>query len=139
MAEWMKSKLLCFSSGLRSIESRITDVVRRGNRWTNTSTTTVYKLGGMTEWIRNAGSISNPSETRWTKPEITSHPDKCIRGGMAEWSKAAVLKTVEGLRPPWVRIPLPPHGGKTSSFVLGVFSSLSEEVGFEANPSARSE
>src|SRR6056297_1681371 len=27
---------------------------------------------------------------------------------MAEWSKAAVLKTVEGLRSPWVRIPLPP-------------------------------
>ena len=28
---------------------------------------------------------------------------------MAEWSKATVLKTVEGLRPPWVRIPLSPH------------------------------
>jgi hypothetical protein len=28
---------------------------------------------------------------------------------MAEWSKAAVLKTVDPLRGPWVRIPLPPH------------------------------
>ncbi len=28
---------------------------------------------------------------------------------MAEWSKAAVLKTVVGLRPPWVRIPPPPQ------------------------------
>ena len=30
-------------------------------------------------------------------------------GGMAEWFKAAVLKTAEGLKsPPGVRIPLPP-------------------------------
>jgi hypothetical protein len=28
---------------------------------------------------------------------------------MAEWSKAPVLKTGEGLRSPWVRIPLPPQ------------------------------
>ena len=30
------------------------------------------------------------------------------RGGMAEWFKAAVLKTVEPERVPGVRIPLPP-------------------------------
>lgn len=29
-------------------------------------------------------------------------------GGMAEWSIAAVLKTVEVSKPPGVRIPLPP-------------------------------
>ena len=29
-------------------------------------------------------------------------------GGMAEWTKAAVLKTAVGLHPPGVRIPLPP-------------------------------
>ena len=31
-----------------------------------------------------------------------------IYGGMAERSKAAVLKTAVGLHPPGVRIPLPP-------------------------------
>ncbi len=32
------------------------------------------------------------------------------RGGVAEWLKAAVLKTVELVRVPWVRIlPPPPH------------------------------
>jgi hypothetical protein len=30
------------------------------------------------------------------------------RGGMAEWLKAAVLKTVRGVTPSWVRILLPP-------------------------------
>jgi hypothetical protein len=30
------------------------------------------------------------------------------RGGMAEWSMAAVLKTVRGVTPSWVRILLPP-------------------------------
>ena len=29
-------------------------------------------------------------------------------GGMAEWLKAAVLKTVRGATPSWVRILLPP-------------------------------
>jgi hypothetical protein len=33
---------------------------------------------------------------------------KEIFGGLAEWSKAAVLKTVEGLSPPKVRILSPP-------------------------------
>jgi hypothetical protein len=33
---------------------------------------------------------------------------KIVNGGMAEWFKAAVLKTVEPLRVPGVRIPLPP-------------------------------
>ena len=31
------------------------------------------------------------------------------QGGVAEWSKAAVLKTVVRLRVPWVRIPPPPQ------------------------------
>jgi hypothetical protein len=33
---------------------------------------------------------------------------KIVNGGMAEWFKAAVLKTVELGRVPGVRIPLPP-------------------------------
>ncbi len=33
---------------------------------------------------------------------------KQVSGGLAEWSKAAVLKTVEGLSPPKVRILSPP-------------------------------
>ena len=33
---------------------------------------------------------------------------KEVSGGLAEWSKAAVLKTVEGLSPPKVRILSPP-------------------------------
>jgi hypothetical protein len=31
-----------------------------------------------------------------------------LRGGLAEWFMAAVLKTEEASRPPWVRIPRPP-------------------------------
>ena len=31
-----------------------------------------------------------------------------MTGGVAEWSNALVLKTSEGSRPPWVRIPPPP-------------------------------
>ena len=33
---------------------------------------------------------------------------KIVNGGMAEWLKAAVLKTVDGETRPGVRIPLPP-------------------------------
>jgi hypothetical protein len=54
-----------------------------------------------------------------------------MRGEMAEWSKAAVLKTVEDESPPWVRIPLSPHktlGPKAYSF--GAFC-FTEEMGFE--------
>ena len=38
-----------------------------------------------------------------------------FRGGMAEWSIAAVLKTA-GLTAPGVRIPLPPPGPEAPSF-----------------------
>jgi hypothetical protein len=34
--------------------------------------------------------------------------DTIVNGGMAEWFKAAVLKTVDGETRPGVRIPLPP-------------------------------
>jgi hypothetical protein len=34
--------------------------------------------------------------------------DTIVDGGMAEWFKAAVLKTVDGETRPGVRIPLPP-------------------------------
>ncbi len=45
----------------------------------------------------------------WT--EIGNAPlrvGKIYIGGMAEWLKAAVLKTAEGSRLPWVQILLPP-------------------------------
>ena len=35
-------------------------------------------------------------------------PRNILDGGMAEWSKAAVLKTVSGATRSWVRIPVPP-------------------------------
>ena len=34
-------------------------------------------------------------------------------GGMAEWTMATVLKTVVAIKPPWVRIPLPPPESQT--------------------------
>ena len=47
-------------------------------------------------------------ERRTIEELITANePGKLIRGGMAEWSIAAVLKTA-GLTAPGVRIPLPP-------------------------------
>jgi hypothetical protein len=42
--------------------------------------------------------------------------DKKFFGGLAEWSKAAVLKTVEGLSPPKVRILSPPPYFETAPF-----------------------
>ena len=39
---------------------------------------------------------------------INKNNNMALRGGLAEWSKAAVLKTVERLRVPGVRIPRPP-------------------------------
>jgi hypothetical protein len=40
--------------------------------------------------------------------------DTLMWGGMAEWTKAAVLKTARGASPSRVRIPFPPH--PTSGF-----------------------
>lgn len=54
-------------------------------------------------------------------------PTYYIYGGVAEWSKAAVLKTVEGLRPPWVRIPPPPLVQK-STFGVHFLLSGGEEA-----------
>lgn len=53
---------------------------------------------------------------------------------MAEWSKAAVLKTVEGLRSPRVRIPLSPQipKPKQSKDSVWVLLYLRENKGFEA-------
>ncbi len=41
-------------------------------------------------------------------------------GGMAEWTKAVVLKTTVGLCPPGVRIPLPPPGSPSHRGGAGV-------------------
>src|SRR6266851_1022171 len=66
--------------------------------------------------------LSQKRRIRWwtalvcTKAQETSHPAqrladfriKWLRGGMAEWSMAVVLKTTVPGRVPGVRIPLPP-------------------------------
>ena len=53
------------------------------------------------------------------------------KGGVAEWSKAAVLKTVVAVRSPWVRIlPPPPEIRKPRFFDWG-FLFLRSAVGFE--------
>jgi hypothetical protein len=36
-------------------------------------------------------------------------------GGMREWPNRTVSKTVVGVRPPWVQIPLPPPGSPNES------------------------
>ena len=44
-------------------------------------------------------------------------------GGMAEWTKATVLKTVMGATSSWVRIPLPPPllgTEKPVNFIVGL-------------------
>ena len=43
------------------------------------------------------------------------------RGGMAEWLKAAVLKTVRGVTPSWVRILLPPPRHLESVIYIVIF------------------
>src|ERR1700735_3168366 len=50
-------------------------------------------------------------------------PDKLSRqvfGEMAEWFKAAVLKTAVGVSLPWVRIPLSPPEIKQSPCIQGL-------------------
>ena len=58
---------------------------------------------GLTELVANQSPLiglvgSNPTPT-----------DYFYYGGMPEWLNGTVLKTVEVLRPPGVRIPLPPN------------------------------
>ena len=44
-----------------------------------------------------------------TLPSAPPHSNEGANGRVAEWFKAAVLKTAVGASPPWVRIPpLPP-------------------------------
>ena len=54
-------------------------------------------------------------------------------GGMAEWFKAAVLKTVDGETRPGVRIPLPPPVSSFSEGALAHFSILSAALAALAN------
>jgi hypothetical protein len=46
-----------------------------------------------------------PCKIQWRMYNLFRHLQV---GGMAEWLKAAVLKTVRGVTPSWVRILLPP-------------------------------
>ncbi len=55
-------------------------------------------------------------------------PYKPRLGGVAEWSIAAVLKTVEHVSVPGVRIPLPPLERPTLKDV-GLFFYLKEAMG----------
>jgi hypothetical protein len=48
-----------------------------------------------------------------------------VNGGMAEWLKAAVLKTVDGETRPGVRIPLPPPLTREMAPFADFYSSLS--------------
>jgi hypothetical protein len=50
-------------------------------------------------------------------------------GGVAEWSKATVLKTVEGATPPRVRIPPPPQLSKIEEVTPGEVAELVEGDG----------
>ena len=47
---------------------------------------------------------------------------------MAEWSKAAVLKTVEGASPPGVRIPISPPDNYEKSFYKDFFIFMDNEI-----------
>ncbi len=55
-----------------------------------------------------AGCTLFDSELSFTLPDPVINVRILLSGGMAEWTMAPVLKTGVGLRPPWVRIPLPP-------------------------------
>ncbi len=45
----------------------------------------------------------------WLNGPVGCEANRC--GGMAEWTKAVVLKTTVAVTSPGVRIPLPPPGG----------------------------
>ncbi len=49
-------------------------------------------------------------------------------GEMAEWSKAAVLKTVRGLRPSRVRIPLSPRVQKCAPWAHILFAEREQRA-----------
>ena len=51
----------------------------------------------------------------------------CLHGEMAEWSNAAVLKTVVHLRGPGVRIPLSPQDSVIPRFVRFFICSVSRQ------------
>ena len=77
---------------------------------------TAKRLGGRPRAIRLGGCHSGVSEQgtlfRDGEELIEASPrccEQCPRGRVAEWFKAAVLKTAMGASPSWVRIPpLPP-------------------------------
>jgi hypothetical protein len=85
MAEWFKAAVLSAQAGSRS--------QHRQRRWP----------GGRRADARSQTAVV----AREARREQTNE-----YGEMAEWFKAAVLKTAVGLRPPWVRIPLSPPDTK---------------------------
>ena len=105
----------------------------------------------MAEWFKAAVSHLNAEPVpdliresrsqhrcrRWPEGRRAGRPESNCRGGlrskpwraekfgeMAEWFKAAVLKTAVGLRPPWVRIPLSPPVIAISPCLYGLFCDL---------------
>ncbi len=79
----------------------------------------------MAEWKELYGIQFLLSGARWAN-YFKREAVPTDQGGMAEWLKAAVLKTVEGESSPRVRIPLPPPKIKQRyRVVLFIYISLS--------------
>ncbi len=84
----------------------------------------MFNLGGMAEWITVCGTQCNLNGVKWANH--FNHSGVLTEyGGMAEWLKAAVLKTVRDESPSRVRISLPPQKQKyLDSFQIFLFISL---------------
>src|SRR6188768_1694736 len=135
MAEWFKAAVLIAEAGSRSKHrcKRWPEGRRTGRPESNcrsglrSKSRRAEQYGEMAEWfkaavlIAEAGSRSKHRCKRWPEGRRAGRLESNCRGGlhskprraeqygeMAEWFKAAVLKTAVGLRPPWVRIPLSP-------------------------------
>jgi hypothetical protein len=67
---------------------------------------------GLGAWGAAVACVAPVGDRAWadavTQTFQLAESGKIMSGGMAEWLKAAVLKTVELERVPGVRIPLPP-------------------------------
>ncbi len=131
MAEWFKAAVLLAEAGRRSEHRRSRWPEGRGTGCPESNcrgacgARLLQVEGEMAEWFKaavllaEAGRRSEHRRSRWPEGRGTGCPESNCRGAcgarllqvegeMAEWFKAAVLKTAVGLRPPWVRIPLSP-------------------------------
>jgi hypothetical protein len=66
--------------------------------------------------LKSGDKVVTVTPRKWKKAQLdlvtvewnSMKSDKIVNGGMGEWLKPAVLKTVDGETRPGVRIPLPP-------------------------------